>query len=379
MTIICVDTTELFQAPGLDRAGWPELLAWCRREAVTVVLSEVVLREADRHYREKALEELQGLRRSVQRFEHLEQGRQLDLEPLAAELTTSISKHLEGRRKTLLEHGVVILPIPTVPHGKLLDRDLAHGKPFQESGKGYRDALTWEALLGFLADEPPQNVFLVSGDADFAARADKETLDAQLADEVRALGHRAELVKSLPVAVERLRSDVFAKLNLRETFREDEEEEDEEDEDEEPTLVELVTEAVVSAVEALSGEPIAEESEDGRATGPGVALSGVVPRGLSEATIGDVNVDEGSVVVDVYDVYEGDTFATHADIDAELDIEGFADKSDVYGMDDVTILDDDWNEHMMWLSVPRQARLSFYVTVVGGSVEEIRFDVGQAV
>ena len=40
-----------------------------------------------------------------------------------------------------------IIPYPSTSHKDLVSRDLARKRPFQESGKGYRDALIWESLL----------------------------------------------------------------------------------------------------------------------------------------------------------------------------------------------------------------------------------------
>jgi hypothetical protein len=35
-----------------------------------------------------------------------------------------------------------------IPHAQIVNRDLERRRPFQENGKGYRDTLLWETLVG---------------------------------------------------------------------------------------------------------------------------------------------------------------------------------------------------------------------------------------
>lgn len=42
--------------------------------------------------------------------------------------------------------GIKIIPYPSISHQELVKRNLARKKTFQETGKGYRDALIWESV-----------------------------------------------------------------------------------------------------------------------------------------------------------------------------------------------------------------------------------------
>lgn len=64
------------------------------------------------------------------------------------------TKIIHGQIKKL---GIKTIPYPTVAHNDLVKRDLARKRPFQESGKGYRDALIWASVINIC--EKPSDIF----------------------------------------------------------------------------------------------------------------------------------------------------------------------------------------------------------------------------
>jgi transposase len=62
---VLVDTTELFRVPLLDAAGWRELLARSRRGHLNLAISEVVVREASRHFAARVRSDLAQAERAL--------------------------------------------------------------------------------------------------------------------------------------------------------------------------------------------------------------------------------------------------------------------------------------------------------------------------
>jgi len=88
---------------------------------------------------------------------------------------------------------VEVMDPPPTPHMEIVARASARRRPFDKTGSGYRDALTWMTCLE-LAREGGR-VFLVSQDLDFAGE-DRE-LAPDLTDEVAALPGSVTLVREL--------------------------------------------------------------------------------------------------------------------------------------------------------------------------------------
>ena len=75
-------------------------------------------------------------------------------------------------KKQLKKLGIKTIPYPTTAHKDLVKRDLARKKPFQESGKGYRDALIWESIKSIASQSDdlfdiPQIIFVNKNHKDF--------------------------------------------------------------------------------------------------------------------------------------------------------------------------------------------------------------------
>jgi hypothetical protein len=136
--------------------------------------------------------------------------------------------------------------------------------------------------------------------------------------------------------------------------------------------VDTVQDAVVGAAERLVGTAIADDTLATPSTGLDVKL----PREFEEPDIVHVEVDQSSIVRDVYDRYEGDTLAWQVWVTAVLNIEGFVPKSDYYAglPKDVEVLDTDWNDHYVLASVEREVELLFNVLTVSGQVEDVTLD-----
>jgi hypothetical protein len=111
-------------------------------------------------------------------------------------------------RSTLSGENFCTPGFPDVGHERLVARALRREQPFDSQGKdGYRDALLWETVIEFAAE---QNVVLVSNDLKAFAGGDKDELSKQLQAEVTDRTGRqdaVELCVSLEQAVEQFASE----------------------------------------------------------------------------------------------------------------------------------------------------------------------------
>lgn len=83
------------------------------------------------------------------------------------------------------EEAGAVLSDPSVSHSELVDRILAHRRPFTSDEKGYRDALIWYSVLERADDEPV--VLLTANTKDFASKPDN-ALAPELQDDLTARG-----------------------------------------------------------------------------------------------------------------------------------------------------------------------------------------------
>lgn len=75
----------------------------------------------------------------------------------------------EQRLKTVIAVHGSILPYPSVPHKRIVARDLARRKPFKENGSGYRDLLIWETVRLQMLWGTERVVFVTNNPIDFGA------------------------------------------------------------------------------------------------------------------------------------------------------------------------------------------------------------------
>lgn len=362
MVLVSVDTTAFEESPNLDRFGWPELLAWSRRDLLEVVVSEVVLLEADRHVRRRARKEFEVLASSASSMAELAEIQKLDIGRLQTQSATAAEARIQARRDRLADAGVTTLPLPAVSHAELLARDLGERKPFRPSGKGYRDALMWESLLEHLDSIWSEDVVLITNDNDFGSHAKDVELAPELRTEAEARGHTIRRVVSLPDLVNSLRPELSKQAEEADALLAME--------DEGPSLRDQVGATVASSVERLDGEPLVDD--DGDDLGAPPELAALVPDDVVSAFIAGVHVDAASVSIDVYDD-SNDALLMHVEVDAIVDIEGrrlvhpmSPYESASEGPDDIEIDDE--------VMVEREARFTYYVTVIGTSIEDVQLD-----
>ncbi|TCU82263.1 uncharacterized protein DUF4935 [Curtobacterium sp. PhB42] len=82
--------------------------------------------------------------------------------------------------------GVVIRDTPVVAHDEVAQRAIDRGKPFNQNGGGYRDALHWYTVLDIAREFPDEEIVFIS--KDLAYRNTKGTdLHPELRDEIESI------------------------------------------------------------------------------------------------------------------------------------------------------------------------------------------------
>jgi hypothetical protein len=144
---------------------------------------EVVLIESEANYERlvrSSRDELIGASRALDRLRV----------PEAVEITPGKLRYRKDIEQIVTEADGDILPIPNVPHSRLIERAVARRRPFDDQGRGYRDALIWENVLGLLERSPSDAVILISNDKSAFAKSKTEPILApDLEAEVRERGY----------------------------------------------------------------------------------------------------------------------------------------------------------------------------------------------
>lgn len=386
--IIVVDTTATFDDVMLSRTRWMQLLSLCARKRVRVAIPIVVLLERARHWEEQATDAVKAAKGRYGRavkgrksFSDLGLGELADPIPVPhVPIDRGVAHEELVERLTKL--GVEILPLPTVTVPEILERDLAGKRPFDKSGKGFRDALIWHSVKELLAQLKSDCIvyFVTNNTGDFCLgddlHPDLQSEIGGLGLDLRRVGKLDELVETDPISP--LIAGLAATDEELEAFLTTAMEAEAEDFPT-PSIGDLIREALESAVSALIDEEIQTDADEMRF---GLDFSEIaIPREIDSPTIVHVEPDPKSVEWDTYETYDEETLLIRASIDAEVEVQGFVYKSDYYGMEDeVTLIQFDWNDHMSFVQASVEARLVFQLRVEAGAgvVEQAEFEMAES-
>jgi hypothetical protein len=149
----------------------------------TLVVPKIAFEEVVNHHREdvrKLKADIQGnLREAARLFRATNVGNWLN-ELNTREAKASYEKFLSSQLANL---GAVIPDYGDIPHSDIVKRDLSRRRPFQQSGKGYRDTLLWETIVrGYILPDA-LTVIVTQNSRDFSGGVD--TLHKDLLQDFR--------------------------------------------------------------------------------------------------------------------------------------------------------------------------------------------------
>lgn len=168
--LVIVDTTALHRDWTMAGTRWGQVWTLVRRGFLELAVPQVVVMEAARQLiehldaQEKKLtgvaDEVELLLRRLSEvgMHRLGWAHVRDQEPLLdrSEVEASICRRVTEMRGE-------VLPLPEIDHRTVVARDLDRRKPFQPTGKGYRDALAWLSSLERMRECPSgQRVVMVT-------------------------------------------------------------------------------------------------------------------------------------------------------------------------------------------------------------------------
>ncbi len=391
MITVIIDTTATFVDVMMKSTRWMQLLTLCHDSQVQVVLPDVVLRETARHWQAEALQAIDtangrivGIKKSREKLTEfgIDGSSLVDSTPVTA--TPDKAKFEEETLEKLVSLGVQVKPVPDhVDIETVLRRDLARRKPFNKTGKGFRDTLVWEtAKHVVLASNVGDEIFLVTDNStDYCDKtgalapellAEVEGATGELTrvanlEQLLNHGGLAPMVAGLAKTYEQLATFLALAADAHEA-------------DAEPLPVDqVVKNAVIQALEHLAGEEVETLNE---------ATSGLdfselsIPGELEGLSIDTVEPDESTLSWQTYETYQDTTFLIQAEINTEISLVGFAYKSDVGYLEEekkLYVLEWDWNDHMAYVSTTTRARLIFQIRLEQGMdfVEECEFEGAQ--
>lgn len=162
---IVLDTTSIYEDYFLVRPATVEFLRGLHKIPAQLLVPEVVVDEMVRHYRRDLETALRSLADAAQQITRLRAatvppGPSLNIDQRA-------NKYREALLARIAEFGGEVLPYPKITHKDLAARDLSGRKPFDQNGRGYRDALIWESVRSKTWGGHERVVFVSNNSKDF--------------------------------------------------------------------------------------------------------------------------------------------------------------------------------------------------------------------
>ena len=206
--IVLLDTNAILSDPLLGSTAWKVLAHAARTWRVRVCTTEVVLIEANAGFRRQTEGALVGLARWEDK--HLRTvAAPTATQSLRDRLTREAMEYGSMLRGALGQVPVDVLPVPTVSHETLVARAADRVPPCDSKGDGYRDTLNWYSVIDLLEHD---DVYLVTGDTDFANHEGELHPPLQLEVEQVRASAKVKVIGSLPELASTLASE-FAELD----------------------------------------------------------------------------------------------------------------------------------------------------------------------
>jgi hypothetical protein len=114
---------------------------------------------------------------------------------LRASLGMQVDNYEQLLTRVLLDSRAVLLPIPEIPHERVLERILSRRKPVKTDGRGYQDVLIWESILAEFPTDSNPVYFITNNWTDFAVAADGDDLAPELIEDLRSIGSTEKAVR----------------------------------------------------------------------------------------------------------------------------------------------------------------------------------------
>lgn len=354
---VVLDTNIIFSDFHLKGAKIKGLCESVKFTGDSVYIPAIVVDESINKYREKIQECKSKIDKSISDFKRLT-GKDIKDNPISDEfISKETDEYATLFKKQLQNLDIKIIPYPPVSHQELVKRDLARKRPFQESGKGYRDALIWESVKSICEKQTslfdtPKTIFVNKNHKDFCTEGllhpdlKEDLIDNGINEAyVRIVEDIDVFVKEYIKPKQKFLKDILDKLNVDKEFGQI------------SLSVEIenrITKYLLYREFDYEESPFRQEFEN-----------------PSVASIDDLSF----IVTDVRQISEDEILVEiNVNVDCEFDFYIF--KSDAICMDEDElpyIWNDDWNKHYMAASDTTSVELNMSL-IVDTSFNEILSD-----
>lgn len=362
---VVLDANVMWNQWWLTGASWEELRGLVDQQRIALYVPEVVVQEVARGRRHDAHDLVRQLAEiKLARIERLlELGLPTDRRELTRHVQELVADYETELRTRLGELRAVITPIPAVSHQEVLTRAMERRRPFDAEGRnGYRDALIWHSLLDIVKRGYAGIVFVTNNTTDFCTGKPPALLPA-LADELAKVSPQTVAVVATKVA------EIGSRVAEVESRIEPETDAEEMPKFERPSDVDIwvalsdCVEVIVAGVEPPTSGRWGMDLTDGWQFGSILEKEPV--------DVVSIDLDDATLIC----AQDGEDWAEFtAKIQAEVTLDGFAYKADVYIEDRVTVevQDWDWNDHYMNVYEYHNAELTFRLALndEGIAIEE---------
>ncbi|NQW90326.1 DUF4935 domain-containing protein [Curtobacterium sp. VKM Ac-2861] len=177
--ILVPDANAIVPNPQLQGGTWRAITTAIRDGALTVVVPRIVAAEVTGKVRQNRRDQRPrvDVHRAPDEVKQAVRAAADEVERWASQYDATIYLEAEG---------VTIRDTPVVPHDEVAQRAIDRGKPFNEDGGGYRDALHWYTVLDLAREFPHEEIVFIS--KDLAYRNNKGAdLHPELRDEIDAI------------------------------------------------------------------------------------------------------------------------------------------------------------------------------------------------
>lgn len=178
---IVFDTNVTFQDWFLNSPNISLLVNYLKLTDSKLVIPKIIIEETINKYKEiiikknAALKGLNGML-PISKKTNIS----LNIDEIIIEYSSKLSRRLE-------ELKVFQPAYNNISHTDIVTRDLSRRRPFQVSGKGYRDSLLWENILNDIAESDIKTVLITNNHRDFGGK-DKFSLHENLLEDLRNRG-----------------------------------------------------------------------------------------------------------------------------------------------------------------------------------------------
>ena len=345
---VVLDTNIIFSDFHLKGAKIKNLCESTKSIGGVVYIPELVIDESINKYKEQLQLGNSKIDKGISDLKRLI-GKTVFENPITDKyIIDEVDEYQKGFRKQIKNLGIKIIPYPTTKHQQLVKRDLARKKPFQESGKGYRDALIWESVQSLCEKSPelfdaPKIVFINKNYKDFCEK--DFSLHHDLKEDLTNNGLQEDyirIVEDIDIFVndyikpqQKILKSILTKLNKNKRHND----------------IDLNSQIEDRVIKFLSHREFDYEESPFRQEFENPSVVGVDEPSFTVTDVRQISEDEILIEINV-------------EVDCEFDF--FIFKSDAMCMDEDElphIWDSDWNKHYMAASktVPVQLKMSLIV------------------